>query len=76
MAATRPEAVVVVSHLGTHRRSAISSLRTIADTGYHPFYAGNAFLDFAARVNVPGTYLGGTIAGAAVHIRRHLSVTT
>jgi len=68
----RPAAVVVVSHLTTQRRSAVDSLQAVAQLGYPTCYAGNAFILPAARRDVPGTYLGESITGAAELIRRHL----
>lgn len=65
VAATSPAAVVLVSHLRTHRRAAVDSLRAVAETGCPTFYAGNAFMFESSRRHVPGTYLGETVAGAA-----------
>jgi hypothetical protein len=73
VAATSPAAVVIVSHLPTHRRSAVESLRAVVDTGCPTFYAGNAFLFESSRKRIPGTYLGETIAGAAQTIRSTLN---
>jgi methanogenic corrinoid protein MtbC1 len=62
-----PDAVaVVVSHLRTQRRSAITSLEAVAKTSVPTFFAGNAFMFPASRKRVPGTYLGETIGGAAL----------
>lgn len=67
--AAAPQATaVLVSHLPTHRRSAVSSLVALADTGAPLFFAGNAFLLPASRRGVPGTYLGESIATAALAI--------
>lgn len=63
--ATDAAAVVVVSHLPTQRRSAVDSLKLVAETGVATFYAGNAFIDAASRKAVPGTYLGESIGHAA-----------
>ena len=63
--ATEAVAVVVVSHLATQRRPAVAALRAVAATGRPVFYAGNAFLFPAARGDVPGTYLGDSLATAA-----------
>jgi hypothetical protein len=41
----------------------------VAETGCPTFYAGNAFLFPASRTNVPGTYLGESIADAAQIVR-------
>ncbi|MCX6399096.1 MAG: MerR family transcriptional regulator [Propionibacteriales bacterium] len=67
--ATSPVAVVVVSHLPTHRRAAVESLRAVSATGTRTFYGGNAFMFEPSRKQVPGTYLGETIEGAAQVIR-------
>jgi DNA-binding transcriptional MerR regulator len=67
--ATSAVAVVVVSHLPTQRRPAVESIRAVAETGCPTFYAGNAFLFPASRTNVPGTYLGESIADAAQIVR-------
>lgn len=67
--ATSAAAVVVVSHLPTQRRSAVDSLRAVAESGAPTFFAGNAFLFESSRKGVAGTYLGETIAGAAEVIR-------
>ena len=69
LAATDAAAVVVVSHLPTHRRAAVASLQGIAGAGCPVFYAGNAFGFPDARVGVPGTYLGGTLSVAAQTVR-------
>jgi hypothetical protein len=56
-----PSAVVVVSHLPSGRRPAISYLRTVQPTGTQAprvFYAGNAFATARSRRGVPGRYLG------------------
>jgi MerR family transcriptional regulator, light-induced transcriptional regulator len=63
--ATEAVAVVVVSHLATQRRPAVAALRAVAATGRPVFYAGNAFLFPGARGDVPGTYLGDSLATAA-----------
>jgi DNA-binding transcriptional MerR regulator/methylmalonyl-CoA mutase cobalamin-binding subunit len=66
LAATEAVAVVVVSHLSTHRRQAVDSLQAVAaGSGCPVFYAGNAFASADAREGVPGTHLGGTLAEAA-----------
>ncbi|MDP2773825.1 MAG: MerR family transcriptional regulator [Nocardioides sp.] len=69
LAATDAAAVVVVSHLPTHRRAAVSSLQAVAGAGCPVFYAGNAFWFPDAREGVPGTYLGGTLSVAAHTVR-------
>lgn len=63
--ATDAAAVVVVSHLTTHRRPAVEALEAVAATGIPVFYAGNAFVFPGARVGVPGAYLGDSLAAAA-----------
>jgi methanogenic corrinoid protein MtbC1 len=70
--ATQPDAVVVVSHLSTQRRSAVDALEAVAQTGTVTFYAGNAFTAVQNRNGVPGTYLGEILTGAAERIRHHL----
>lgn len=69
LAATDAAAVVVVSHLPTHRRAAVGSLHAVAGSGCPVFYAGNAFWFPDARTGVPGTYLGGTLSVAAQTVR-------
>ncbi|MCW2792861.1 MAG: binding protein [Nocardioides sp.] len=63
--ATDAAAVVVVSHLTTHRRPAVEALAAVAETGVPVFYAGNSFLFPRARAGVPGTHLGEGLAAAA-----------
>ena len=63
--ATEAAAVVVVSHLATQRRPAVDALRAVAAVGCPVFYAGNAFLFPGGRSDVPGTYLGDSLAAAA-----------
>ena len=65
VAATGAAALVLVSHLPTHRRVSVEALRAVAQTRCQVFYAGNAFVFPAARRGVPGTYLGETLTGAA-----------
>ncbi len=65
--------VVVVSHLPTQRRAAIASLAAAAAVGVPTLYAGNAFLFPASRKDVPGTYLGESLGGAALAISRGTS---
>lgn len=67
-AATPDAVVVVVSHLPTQRRSAIASIEAVARSGTPTFFAGNAFLFPPSRKRVPGTYLGESIARAALLI--------
>lgn len=66
--ATDAAAVVVVSHLTTQRRPAVDSLRAVAASGCHVFYAGNAFAFPGARRGVPGTYLGDRLSRATALI--------
>lgn len=73
IAAGSPAAVVIVSHLATHRRAAIESLREVVETGSPAFYAGNAFMFESSRKQVPGVYLGETIDGAFQSIQATLS---
>ncbi len=67
-AATPDAVVVLVSHLQTQRRSAIASLEAVAASYTPAFFAGNAFMFPASRRRVPGTYLGESIADAALLI--------
>lgn len=60
-----PAAVVVVAHLPRTRRSAARALRRVRAHQTPLFVAGNAFRSRNARLDVPGTYLGERIAGAA-----------
>jgi DNA-binding transcriptional MerR regulator len=69
LAATDAAAVVLVSHLPTHRRAAVASLQGVAGGRCPVFYAGNAFGFPDARAGVPGTYLGGTLTLAAQTVR-------
>lgn len=69
IAATDADAVVLVSHLPTHRRAAVEDLIALSGTGCALFYAGNAFLFPASRRGVPGTYLGESLGEAADLIR-------
>lgn len=71
--ATDAAAVVLVSHLATHRRPAVECLRSIAESGVPVLYAGNAFLLPSARIGVPGTYLGESMSIAASRIREVLT---
>ena len=72
--ATDAAAVVVVSHLATQRRPAVEAIRAVAAHRSPVFYAGNAFLFPGARSNVPGTYLGDSLATAADVITAALTV--
>ncbi|MCD4536582.1 B12-binding domain-containing protein [Nocardioides sp. cx-169] len=65
LAATEAAAVVVVSHLPTHRRQAVESLAAVAGKGVPLFYAGNGFASLDSRAGVPGTWLGESLAEAA-----------
>lgn len=65
MRALDAAAVVVVSHLSTHRRPTVASLRAVAAGGRPVFYAGNAFASPVARQDVPGQYLGEHLSTAA-----------
>lgn len=66
-------AVVLVSHLPTHRRSAIDELRSVSQAGWPVFYAGNAFAFPDSRQDVPGIYLGENLTIAADMIITSLS---
>jgi methanogenic corrinoid protein MtbC1 len=63
--ATDAAGVVVVSHLATQRRPAVQAIRAATAARCPVFYAGNAFLFPGARSDVPGTYLGESLATAA-----------
>lgn len=71
--ATDAAAVVLVSHLPTHRRPAVASIQAIAESGCAVYYAGNAFLLPSSRIGVPGTYLGESISTAAARLREGLT---
>jgi methanogenic corrinoid protein MtbC1 len=58
-------AAVVVSSLASQRRSAVESLRAVAETERATFYAGSAFATPQARHGVPGRYLGTSLTEAA-----------
>jgi len=62
---TGASAVVVVSHLPTHRRVAVDVIRALSEAGRPTFYAGNAFLFDWSRDDLPGTYLGESLTKAA-----------
>ncbi len=66
--ASRPPAVVVVSHLRANRLSATQSLRAAAAMGPDVFYAGGAFSSARQRRHVPGTHLDTTLQGACALI--------
>jgi hypothetical protein len=66
--------VVLVSHLPTHRRSAVESLGAVIDPSRPTFYGGNAFMFESSRTHVPGIYLGETMAGASQEIRNALGM--
>jgi methanogenic corrinoid protein MtbC1 len=59
-------AAVVTSHMNTNRRTAVESIRAVANmSGVKVFYAGNAFVSRRSRQGVPGHYLGDDLTGAA-----------
>lgn len=62
--ATAAAAVVVVSNLPSHRRTAVDAIRAVDRLGCPVFYAGNAFDVPGRRLGVPGTYLGENLSGA------------
>lgn len=68
--ATHDPVVVVVSHLPSHRRSTVASLRALSEAGATTFFAGNAFLLPVSRKEVPGTYLGERIGEGALVVAR------
>jgi hypothetical protein len=70
--ATDAAAVVVVSHIPSHRRPAVDALRAVAGTGCPVFYAGNAFTFPSTRTGVPGTYLGESLTAAAALVHESL----
>jgi methanogenic corrinoid protein MtbC1 len=61
---TNAGALIVVSHLPSHRRPTVEALKVATQLGRPLFYAGNAFLFAGARKGVPGTYLGESLAAA------------
>jgi methanogenic corrinoid protein MtbC1 len=62
---TNAAALVMVSHLGTARRSTVEALRAVDQLPVKVFYAGNAFPTRQARQGVPGSYLGTNLSQAA-----------
>jgi MerR family transcriptional regulator, light-induced transcriptional regulator len=61
-----PEAVVIVSQLGSHRAATVASIRAAAKKApERVFYGGRAFLSARARRGVPGVYLGEEMVAAA-----------
>lgn len=67
-------AVVVVSQLRSHRRSAIASVRAVEAAGYPVFFAGNAFALATERRDIPGTYLGDAFTTACATLLESLHV--
>jgi DNA-binding transcriptional MerR regulator len=64
--AVRAIAAVVTAQRSVTRRAAIESLAIVdAVPGVEAFYAGDAFAASSARRDVPGTYLGEDVIGAA-----------
>ena len=62
----QPQAVVIASQMGSNRRHTVESIR--AAHGASPgsvYFAGRAFISARSRKNVPGTYLGEDMVGAA-----------
>lgn len=84
---TQPSVVVLVSHVPGLRPDALQALRAVtehvaaartdaeAGSAEPPliFFAGNAFSSARARQGVPGTYLGTSVAEAAVLITTMIS---
>jgi MerR family transcriptional regulator, light-induced transcriptional regulator len=68
--ASRPAAVVIVSHLRVNRHRAAGSLRAAQEGGPELFYAGDAFATARLRRNLPGTYLGTRLSTASSLILR------
>lgn len=66
-------AAVIVSHMTTSRREAVSSLEALGELGLTLFYAGNAFVHERAREGVPGTYLGDDLSEAVSTIEKRLT---
>ena len=60
-----PAAVVMSCHALSGRATTNSVLQALKDTGPRLYYAGAAFRTEATRQAVAGTYLGGSLAGAA-----------
>lgn len=63
-----PAAVVVVAHIPAGHRRAVAAIEAVDRLGFSIFYAGGAFDDSEARVDVPGRYLGRQIEGACAII--------
>lgn len=66
--ASGAHAAVVVSHLPAHHLAATQSLHAAQATGVAVFYAGAAFASERQRRDVPGRYLGTSLAGACAMI--------
>lgn len=62
----QPDAVVLVSQLGTNRLATVGSIRAACEvTPGRVFYGGRAFLSERSRRGVPGIYLGEEMIPAA-----------
>ena len=62
---TNAAAVVLACHVGAGRAAAVDALRFADRFGAQLFYAGGAFVFRRSRQDVPGRYLGTTLAQAA-----------
>ena len=72
-AATGAAGVVIVAHLPTGRRRALTSISEVNDLHIPVFYAGNAFSSARRRAQLPGTYLGNRLGEACAIIHSALS---
>jgi MerR family transcriptional regulator, light-induced transcriptional regulator len=69
-----PDAVVIVSQLGSNRLATLQSIRAAAEVApERVFYGGRAFLSGRSRRGVPGMYLGEEMIAAAALIESTLS---
>jgi hypothetical protein len=72
--ANAPDGIVVVSQLSTGRVATLQAMRAVANRGPRLFYAGATFGTARSRRNVPGTYLGESVADACELILDELRV--
>jgi methanogenic corrinoid protein MtbC1 len=69
----RPDAVVIVSQLGTNRLATLRSIRVASEVApERVFYGGRAFLSARSRRGVPGVYLGEEMVAAAALLESRL----
>jgi methanogenic corrinoid protein MtbC1 len=70
----QPDAVVIVSQLGSNRLATLASIRAASESAPgHVFYGGRAFLSPRSRRGVPGVYLGEEMVAAAALVESTLS---